>query len=138
MRISDWSSDVCSSDLQLLGAFNDNLFKNAMVLFVVYTVYNDEKSETWFSALATGIFILPFFLMSALSGQLADQRDKAAIIRIVKAAEIVIKAVGAIGLALIWSGIAVHVLAIPLLLVALFAMGVHSTFFGPIKYAIQI
>src|SRR3546814_16315558 len=45
-------------------------------------------------------------------------------------------AVGAIGLALIWSGIAVHVLAIPLLLVALFAMGVHSTFFGPIKYAI--
>ncbi|EPR09080.1 MFS transporter [Sphingobium indicum IP26] len=121
---------------QLLGAFNDNLFKNAMVLFVVYTVYNDEKSETWFSALATGIFILPFFLMSALSGQLADQRDKAAIIRIVKAAEIVIMAVGAIGLALIWSGIAVHVLAIPLLLVALFAMGVHSTFFGPIKYAI--
>ncbi|KKW89598.1 MFS transporter [Sphingobium chungbukense] len=121
---------------QLLGAFNDNLFKNAMVLFVVYTVYNDEKSETWFSALATGVFILPFFLLSALSGQLADQRDKATIIRIVKAAEIVIMGVGAAGLALIWSGIAVHVLAIPLLLVALFAMGVHSTFFGPIKYAI--
>src|SRR3546814_21160686 len=74
--------------------------------------------------------------MSALSGQWADHRAKAAIIRIVKAAEIVIMAVGAIGLALIWSGIAVHVLAIPLLLVALFAMGVHSTFFGPIKYAI--
>ena len=121
---------------QLLGAFNDNLFKNAMVLFVVYTVYNDEKSETWFSALATGVFILPFFLLSALSGQLADQRDKATIIRIVKAAEIVIMAVGAAGLALIWSGIAVHTLAIPLLLLALFAMGVHSTFFGPIKYAI--
>ncbi|KEQ52241.1 MFS transporter [Sphingobium chlorophenolicum] len=121
---------------QLLGAFNDNLFKNAMVLFVVYSVYNDEKSETWFSALATGVFILPFFLLSALSGQLADQRDKAAIIRIVKAAEIVIMAVGAAGLALIWSGVAVHALAIPLLLAALFAMGVHSTFFGPIKYAI--
>ncbi|BAV63890.1 MFS transporter [Sphingobium cloacae] len=121
---------------QLLGAFNDNLFKNAMVLFVVYQVYNDEKSETWFSALATGIFILPFFLLSALSGQLADQRDKATIIRIVKAAEIAIMGVGAAGLALIWSGIAVHTLAIPLLLAALFAMGVHSTFFGPIKYAI--
>lgn len=121
---------------QLLGAFNDNLFKNAMVLFVVYHVYNDEKSETWFSALATGLFILPFFLLSALSGQLADQRDKAKIIRWVKAAEIVIMAVGAVGLALIWSGIAVHVLAIPLLLAALFAMGIHSTFFGPIKYAI--
>src|SRR5690606_4999298 len=106
---------------QLLGAFNDNLFKNAMVLFVVYQVYNDERSETWFSALATGIFILPFFLLSALSGQLADQRDKAGIIRIIKAAEIAIMAVGAAGLAFIWSGIAVHMLAIPLLLTALFA-----------------
>lgn len=121
---------------QLLGAFNDNLFKNAMVLFVVYQVYNDERSETWFSALATGLFILPFFLLSALSGQLADQRDKAVIIRWVKAAEILIMAVGAAGLGLIWSGIAVHTLAIPLLLAALFAMGIHSTFFGPIKYAI--
>lgn len=121
---------------QLLGAFNDNLFKNAMVLFVVYQVYNDERSETWFSALATGIFIIPFFLLSALSGQLADQRDKAVIIRWVKAAEIIIMTVGATGLALIWSGIAVHILAIPLLLAALFAMGIHSTFFGPIKYAI--
>ncbi|NIJ16839.1 MFS family permease [Sphingobium vermicomposti] len=119
-----------------MGAFNDNLFKNAMVLFVVYSVYNDERSETWFSALATGVFILPFFLLSALSGQLADQRDKAKIIRYVKAAEIAIMLVGAVGLALIWSGIAVHIVAIPLLLVALFAMGVHSTFFGPIKYAI--
>ena len=45
---------------QFLGAFNDNLFKNAMVLFVVYQVYNDERSETWFSALATALFILPF------------------------------------------------------------------------------
>ncbi len=121
---------------QLLGAFNDNLFKNAMVLFVVYSVYNDERSETWFSAVATGLFILPFFLLSALSGQLADQRDKAGIIRIVKAAEIGIMLVGAAGLVLIWSGIWVHLLAIPLLLAALFAMGIHSTFFGPIKYAI--
>ena len=121
---------------QLLGAFNDNLFKNAMVLFVVYSVYNDERSETWFSALATGVFILPFFLLSALSGQLADQRDKATIIRIVKGAEIAIMLVGATGLALIWSGIAIHSVAIPLLLAALCAMGIHSTFFGPIKYAI--
>ncbi|CAN5176887.1 MFS transporter [soil metagenome] len=121
---------------QLLGAFNDNLFKNAMVLFVVYTVYNDERAETWFSAIATGLFILPFFLLSALSGQLADQRDKAQIIRIVKLAEIFIMGVGAIGLGLAWANVAVHLLAIPLMLTALFAMGVHSTFFGPIKYAI--
>jgi len=120
---------------QMLGAFNDNLFKNAMVLFVVYQVYNDEKSELWFSAVTTGVFILPFFLLSALSGQLADARDKARIIRIVKACEIAIMLVGAAGLLMAWSGFMVQ-FAIPLLLLALFAMGVHSTFFGPIKYAI--
>jgi hypothetical protein len=121
---------------QMLGAFNDNLFKNAMVLFVVYQVYNNETAETWFSALATAVFILPFFLLSALSGQLADARDKAKIIRIVKFCEILIMAVGAAGLALAWQGVLVHSFAIPLMLLALFAMGVHSTFFGPIKYAL--
>ncbi len=121
---------------QMLGAFNDNLFKNAMVLFVVYQVYNDERSETWFSAIATGVFILPFFLLSALSGQLADARDKARIIRIVKFCEILIMMAGAAGLALAWQGIGVGTLAVPLMLIALFAMGVQSTFFGPIKYAI--
>ncbi|MDQ8757883.1 MFS transporter [Sphingosinicella sp. LHD-64] len=121
---------------QLLGAFNDNLFKNAMVLFVVYQVYNDEASEFWFSAVTTAIFILPFFLLSALSGQLADATDKARIIRIVKACEVAIMLVGAGGLLMAWQGIMVHTVAIPLLLLALFAMGVHSTFFGPIKYAI--
>jgi MFS family permease len=121
---------------QLLGAFNDNLYKNAMVLFVVYQVYNDERAETWFSAVATALFILPFFLLSALSGQLADARDKARIIRIVKFCEILIMIVGAAGLLLAWAGVGIHVFAIPLMLVALLAMGVHSTFFGPIKYAI--
>jgi len=121
---------------QLLGAFNDNLFKNAMVLFVVYSVYSDPRAETWFSAIATGIFILPFFLLSALSGQLADQRDKAAIIRWVKLAEIIIMLVGAAGLFLAWMDYGVKLFAIPLMLLALFAMGIHSTFFGPIKYAI--
>ncbi|WP_188236944.1 MFS transporter [Sphingopyxis sp. LK2115] len=121
---------------QLLGAFNDNLFKNAMVLFVVYGVFNDEASETLFSAVATGVFILPFFLLSALAGQLADTRDKARIIRIVKFCEIVIMLVGGLGLILAWLGFAVHLLAIPLMMLALFAMGIHSTFFGPIKYAI--
>ena len=121
---------------QLLGAFNDNLFKNAMVLFVVYGVYTDEKAEALFSAVATAVFILPFFLFSALAGQLADTRDKATIIRIVKLCEIVIMLVGGAGLLMAWLDIAVSVIAIPLMMVALFAMGVHSTFFGPIKYAI--
>ncbi len=118
---------------QLLGAFNDNLFKNAMVLYVVYSVYNSEQAEAQFSAIASGLFILPFFILSALSGQLADMRDKARIIRIVKACEIGIMGVGAAGLLLAWQGILTTSIAIPLMLIALFAMGVHSTFFGPIK-----
>jgi predicted MFS family arabinose efflux permease len=121
---------------QLLGAFNDNLFKNAMVLFVVYGIYNDEKAEALFSAVATALFILPFFLLSALAGQLADTRDKAQIIRIVKFCEIIIMIVGGAGLVMAWLDIAVTLVAIPLMMLALLAMGIHSTFFGPIKYAI--
>jgi MFS family permease len=121
---------------QLLNAFNDNLFKNAMVLFVVYQVYNSEAAEGQFSAIASAVFILPFFILSAVAGQLADMRDKARIIRIVKACEIGIMTIGATGLVMAWKGIAVTTFAIPLMLLALFGMGVHSTFFGPIKYAI--
>ena len=121
---------------QLLGAFNDNLFKNAMVLYVVYSIYNSEAEEARFSAIASALFILPFFLLSALAGQLADMRDKARIIRIIKFCEILIMLAGGAGLVLAWKGIAVHSAAIPLMLAALLAMGVHSTFFGPIKYAI--
>jgi MFS family permease len=121
---------------QLLNAFNDNLYKNAMVLFVVYSVYNSAAAETVFSGVASAIFILPFFLFSAISGQLADMRCKARLIRIIKAAEIAIMSVGAIGLLLAWQGMMTELVAIPLMMVALFAMGVHSTFFGPIKYSI--
>jgi len=112
---------------QFLGAFNDNLFRTSMVMLVIYGIYRDAEQEATFSAIAGGLFIAPFFLLSALSGQLADAHDKARIVRIVKTAEILIMLAGAVGLVL-------H--NIPLLLLALFAMGVHSTFFGPIKYAI--
>src|SRR6187401_1657441 len=107
---------------QFLGAFNDNLFRTSMVLLVIYGIYRDAEQEATFSAIAGALFIAPFFLLSALSGQLADGNDKARIIRIVKTAEILIMVAGALGLVL-------H--NIPLLLLALFAMGVHSTFFGP-------
>src|SRR3546814_7445705 len=109
---------------------------NARVRFVVYGVFNSEEQETLFSAVATGLFILPFFLLSALAGQLADTRDKARIIRIVKFCEIIIMLVGGTGLVLAWMGFAVHLVGCPLMMLALFAMGIHSTFFGPIKYAI--
>ena len=112
---------------QFLGAFNDNLFRTSMVMLVIYGIYRDAEQEATFSAIAGGLFILPFFLLSALAGQLADAIDKASIVRIVKTAEILIMIFGAAGLLL-------H--NVPLLLVALYAMGVHSTFFGPIKYAI--
>src|SRR3712207_9296839 len=81
---------------QFLGAFNDNLYKSAMVILVTYAIYSDETKEATFNAVAGGLFILPFFLFSALAGQLADSIDKARIIRIVKTAEIVIM-VGEIG-----------------------------------------
>ena len=121
---------------QLLGAFNDNLFKTAMVLFVVYRIYSSEEAEGMFSAIASALFILPFFVLSALAGQLADLRDKARIIRIVKACEIGIMLVGGAGLLLAWQGVVPDIAAIVLMLAALTAMGIHSTFFGPIKYAI--
>ena len=121
---------------QLLGAFNDNLFKQSVLLFVVYEHYHDEQAENWFSGLTTLLFTLPFLFLSALSGQLADSKDKAKIIRIVKTCEIVIMLVGAGGLLMARGGIMVDGLAIPLMLLAMLAMGTHSAFFGPIKYAI--
>lgn len=112
---------------QFLGAFNDNLFRTSMVMLVIYGIYRDATQEATFSAIAGALFILPFFLLSALAGQLADAKDKARIVRIVKTAEILIMIAGAAGL--LWHNV-------PLLLFALCTMGVHSTFFGPIKYAI--
>jgi MFS family permease len=112
---------------QFLGAFNDSLFKQAVVLFVTYQLLKDPTKEFQFSSIAQGLFILPFFLLSALAGQLADDHDKSRLIRIIKAAEIGIMVLGGAGILLA---------NIPLMLAAVFAMGVHSTFFGPIKYAI--
>ena len=112
---------------QFLGAFNDSLFKQAVVLFVTYQLLKDARQEFQFSAIAQGLFILPFFLFSALSGQLADDHDKAKLIRIIKFAEIGIMILGGAGLMLANKY---------LMLAAVLAMGVHSTFFGPIKYAI--
>jgi MFS family permease len=112
---------------QFLGAFNDSLFKQAVVLFVTYQLYSNAAKEFQFSAIAQALFILPFFLFSALSGQLADDHDKSRLIRIIKLAEIGIMTIGGAGILLA---------NIPLMLAAVCAMGIHSTFFGPIKYAI--
>lgn len=121
---------------QFFNAFNDNLYRYAALFLVVYTIYNDESTEGMFSGFASFIFILPFVLFSALAGQLADTRDKAAIIRFVKLCEIGWVILGAIGLYMAWTGIAVHEVAIPLLLLVTFLAATQSTFLGPIKYAI--
>src|SRR5438477_9499984 len=112
---------------QFLGAFNDSLFKQAVVLFVTYQLLSNPAKESQFSAIAQALFILPFFVFSALSGQLADDHDKAKLIRIIKLAEIGI---------MIFGGAGIMLANIPLMLAAVGLMGVHSTFFGPIKYAI--
>jgi len=114
--------------VQFLGAFNDNMLKFGMFVLASFTLYKDDPAQgTQLEMLATALFILPYLLLSALAGQLADAMDKARLMRIIKAAEI---AFMAIGLAGFWMQ------SIPLLLLALFLMGVHSTIFGPVKYAI--
>lgn len=113
---------------QFLGAFNDNLYKTAMLFLITYHLLAHRPEDAAVMVtLAGGLFILPFVLFSSLAGELADSVDKARVVRLVKLAEIAIMAVGAFALT--------HD-SIPLLMLVLFAMGVHSTFFGPIKYAI--
>jgi MFS family permease len=119
---------------QFFGAFNDNLFKQTMVLFATYRVFNDAHVESTFNGIATMLSLIPFFLLSALSGQLADTIDKARIVRWVKTAEIGIMLVGGAGLVIAIDG---HTrIGLGVMLAAVLLLGVHSTFFGPIKYAI--
>ena len=113
---------------QFLGAFNDNLFKNALVVLLTFHAVSwTTLAPEILTNLAAGIFILPFFLFSATAGQLADKYDKARLARLVKVLEMLIMGVAALGFIL-------HSLAV--LLGALFLLGLHSTLFGPVKYAI--
>jgi len=113
---------------QFLGALNDNVLKNALVVLLTFQAANWTTIRPELLAnLAAGIFILPFFLFSATAGQLADKYDKARLARLVKLLEIVIVLIGGVGFTL---------RSIEVLFVALFLLGLHSTLFGPIKYAI--
>lgn len=113
---------------QFLGAANDNIYKNALIIFVAY----HAAAHAAFDAntlvnLAAGIFILPFVLLSATAGQLADKYEKARLIRYIKLFEILIMVIGTLGF---WK------MNLTLLFLALLLMGVHSTLFGPVKYSI--
>ena len=112
---------------QFLGALNDNLFKNALVILFAFRMSGVAFSENTLVNLSTGLLTLPFFLFSASAGQIADKFDKARIIRLVKLFEIGIMLLGAAGLRL-------H--SVPLLLAVVFLMGTHSAVFGPVKYSI--
>ncbi|EEX92734.1 hypothetical protein VIOR3934_15996 [Vibrio orientalis CIP 102891 = ATCC 33934] len=113
---------------QFFGAFNDNIFKNVLLLFVAFAGAGTlPVSSNLFINLAAGLFILPFFLFSASAGVLADKYEKAWFIRKVKLAEIGIMCLGAIGF-ITESYI--------ILLILLFLMGTQSAFFGPVKYAL--
>lgn len=111
---------------QSLGAFNDNLFKQSLILAILYKLSLEGDRSIWVNLCAL-LFILPFFLFSALAGQFGEKFAKDALIRAIKLAEIVIMAIGATGF------VTGH---LHLMLLALFAMGTHSALFGPVKYSI--
>lgn len=113
---------------QFFGAFNDNVYKNALVVLLTFQAASwTTLSPGVLANLAAGLFILPFFLFSATAGQLADKFDKALLARLTKLLEIVIILLAGLGFALE---------SLVLLLAALFLLGFQSTLFGPIKYAI--
>lgn len=113
---------------QFLGAFNDNVFKNALVVLITYEVgIRAGWDPDVLVLIAAGIFIVPFFLFSAMAGQYADKLEKSAMISKIKLVEIILMVLATAGL---------FMNSLYLLMIVLFLMGTQSTFFGPIKYGI--
>ena len=116
---------------QFLGAFHDNLYKNALVVLIIYrlatTLGYDEKTQQLLTTLAAGVLILPFFLFSAMGGQLADKFPKEKVMQGVKVFEIFIALIGSLSLFMEW---------LPLCYLTIFALGTHSAIFAPSKYSI--
>ena len=113
---------------QFLGAFNDNVFRNALVVSIAYSATVASDQASMLANLAQGLFILPFFLFSALAGQLADKYEKSALIRHIKLAEIILMLAAA---AAFWCN------SLPMLMVLVFLLGAQSTAFGPLKYSLM-
>ncbi len=117
---------------QFLGALTDNIFKNALVLMIAFQA-TSESGAGLLIGIATGLFILPFFLFSPIAGQIADKFEKSAVSRAYKITEIVVMVLAAAGFLLAHHGIPA---AETLLIALLFLMGTQSAFFGPVKYSI--
>ena len=112
---------------QFFGAFNDNLFKTALMVILTFDALSwTTLNPSTLTNLIPGLFILPYVVFSATAGQIADKFEKAALVRFVKWLELAIMAVAAAG----WL---THTLW--LLIAAVVGMGMHSTLFGPVKYA---
>jgi len=112
---------------QFLSAVNDNLFRNALIVYITYREAEVSRSTEILVSLAIALFILPYFLFSATAGQLADKYEKSRLIRYVKLWEVLAMILAAVGFALdnVFFQLAV-----------LFFLGLQSTFFGPVKYGI--
>ncbi|MEK1930810.1 MAG: acyl-[ACP]--phospholipid O-acyltransferase [Pararhizobium sp.] len=109
---------------QFLSAFNDNFLKQTLVFVILAQMAAEGASLV---TVAGGIFILPFLLLSAMAGQLADKYDKAWMAELLKRSEIAVAAISVVGIAFS---------SISILMLALFGFGVISSLFGPIKYGI--
>ncbi len=112
---------------QFFGAFNDNAFKLAMLTLISYRLSTSQSQSELYQALASGLFIIPFFIFSSISGQVADKYDKALLTRLIKTFEVLLIFIGSLGF---------YRSNIILMMITLTGMGIHSAFFGPIKYAI--
>ena len=112
---------------QFFGAFNDNAFKFAMLTLISYHLSSSQTQSEQYQAIAGALFIIPFFFFSATAGQLADKFNKATLTRIIKIFEVILVLVG--GQGLYWGNTW-------LLMATLTGLGIHSAFFGPIKYSI--
>ncbi|MDQ6978695.1 MAG: MFS transporter [Mariprofundaceae bacterium] len=110
---------------QFFGAFNDNIFKNYLIIMITYQIIDADVNML--TNLSAALFILPFFIFSASAGQIADKYEKAWLIRSLKAFEIAIMGLAAVGF---------YSQNINLLMTVLFLMGTQSAFFGPVKYGI--
>lgn len=112
---------------QFFGALNDNVFKLSVLTLMAFYLTNTIQDNQFYQALGSGLFTLPFLLFSASAGELADKYDKTVIMRWIKCIEIILMLMGAIGIIL---------QDIPMMFMVIFLMGLHSTFFGPVKYSI--
>jgi acyl-[acyl-carrier-protein]-phospholipid O-acyltransferase/long-chain-fatty-acid--[acyl-carrier-protein] ligase len=113
---------------QFLGAFNDNLFKNALIVLIIYsTKLSTSIDPKILVTIAAGLFILPFVLFSALAGKLSDKFEKSRLAIFIKYIEVVM---------VIFAYLGFYFSNIWILLVILFLFGLHSTFFSPIKYSL--